>query len=145
MSSYFGTSVNESPTLVFPVGERLEGARGIALMVKDGYLVKPRAGTNAIGISLIETDEVVEQGRDITIQIKDIGKWVAGEEIVIGAELTTDAQGRAVAAKSGDFITAIALSSASKAGTWLQVQIIKAGYQPADSIKEENKEGGNGE
>lgn len=140
MSSYFGTSVNESPTLVFPVGERLEGARGIALMIKDGYLVKPKAGTNVIGISLMQTDEVVEQGSDITVQIKDIGKWVAGEEITVGTELTTDAEGRAVAAKSGDFITAVALSSASEAGTWLQVQIIKAGYQSAA-----NTEGGSEE
>lgn len=137
--TYFGTSINESPTLVLPVGEKLESAQGMALMIKDGCLVKPKAGSNVIGISLIETEEVIEQGSEITIQIKDIGKWVAGEEIAVGTELTTDAEGRAVAAKNGDFITAVALSAASEAGTWLRVQIIKAGYQSAAASVEGGK------
>lgn len=66
---------------------------------------------------------------DVDIQIKDIGKWVAGEEIAVGTELATDAGGKAVAAKSGDFIMGVALSSAAEAGTWIKVQIIKAGYK----------------
>lgn len=140
MVTYLGSSVNESPILVLPAGEKLENARGIAFAIKDGTVIKPRAGENVIGISLIETEEMVEQGMDVDIQIKDIGKWVAGEEISAGTELTTDAAGRAVAAKSGDFITAVALSSASEAGTWLKVQIIKAGYQIAAASTEGGKE-----
>lgn len=128
-SSYFGTSINESPTVVFPAGEKLEAARGIALAIKDGAVVKPAAGANVIGISLIETDEVVDQGDDIDIQIKDIGKWAAGEEIAVGTELATDAAGKAVAAKAGDFIVAVALSSAISEGTWIKAQIIKGGYK----------------
>lgn len=130
-STYFGTSINTSPTITLPAGEKLEDARGIALVIQNGTVVKPTAGANVIGISILETDEVVEQGMDVDIQIKDIGKWVAGEAISVGAELTTDAEGKAVAAKNGDFITAVALSSASKAGTWVLVQIVKAGYQSA--------------
>ncbi len=84
-----------------------------------------------IGISLIETDETVEKGMDVDIQIKDIGKWAAGEAITVGAELAADAEGRAVPAKAGDFIVGVALSNASEAGTWVKVQIIKAGYKPA--------------
>lgn len=131
MATYFGTSINESPTIVLPAGAKLEDARGIALAISGGKVVKPAAGAHVIGLSIIETDETVEAGRDVDIQIKDIGKWTAGEEIAEGAELTTDADGRAVAAKAGDFIVAVALGSAEKAGTWIPVQIIKAGYMPA--------------
>lgn len=131
MATYFGTSINESPTIVLPAGDKLENARGIALSVKDGAVIKPTAGAHVIGFSLIETDETVEKGMDVDIQIKDIGKWVAGEEITVGTELATNAEGKAVAAKAGDFIVGIALSNASAAGTWITVQIIKAGYKPA--------------
>ncbi len=126
MSTYFGTSINESPTIVLPASEKLENARGIALSVQDGAVVKPTAGAHVIGISLIETDEIVEKGGDVDIQIKDVGKWVAGETLTIGTELATNAEG-----KAGDFIVGMALSNATKAGTWIQVQISKAGYKPA--------------
>ncbi len=129
-ATYFGSSINESPTVVFPAGEKLENARGIALGLNGNKVMKPAAGAHVVGISLIETDEIVETGRDIDIQVKDIGKWVAGEEISIGTELATDDDGKAVAAKAGDFIVGVALSSAEKAGTWIKVQIIKAGYKP---------------
>ncbi len=131
MATYFGSSINDSPTIVLSAGDNLENARGIALAVKDGVAVKPEAGAHVIGISLIETDEMVEKGMDIDIQVKDIGKWTAGEEITAGTELAADAEGRAVAAKAGDFILGVALGNASEAGTWMKVQIIKAGYKPA--------------
>ncbi len=134
MAMYLGTSINESPTIVLPAGVKLEDARGIALAISSGKLVKPTAGTNVIGLSVIETEEIVEAGFDVDIQIKDIGTWIAGEEITMGTELATDADGRAVAAKSGDFVVGVALSSAKKAGTWIKVQIIKAGYKPAASV-----------
>ncbi len=131
MATYFGSSINDSPPIVLSAGHKLENARGIALAVKDGVAVKPEAGAHVIGISLIETDEMVEKGMDIDIQVKDIGKWTAGEEITAGTELAADAEGRAVAAKAGDFILGVALGNASEAGTWMKVQIIKAGYKPA--------------
>lgn len=130
-TTYFGSNVNESPTIVLPAGEKLEDARGIALEMNGNTVRKPAAGAHVIGISLIETDETVEAGRDVDIQIKDIGKWTAGETITAGTELAADAAGRAVAAKAGDFIVGIALSGAEKSGTWVKVQISKAGYKPA--------------
>lgn len=133
MSTYLGTSINESPTIVLPAGTKLESARGIALAISGGKAVKPTAGAHVVGLSIIETDETVDAGRDIDIQIKDIGKWVAGEKLTVGTELATDAAGKAVAAKAGDFIVGIALSSAEKSGTWIKVQIIKAGYKPVAS------------
>lgn len=131
MATYLGSSINDSPTIVLPAGDNIENARAIALTVKDGAVIKPEAGAHVIGISLIETDETVEKGADVDIQIKDIGKWAAGEEVTVGTELAADAEGRAVPAKAGDFIVGVALSNASEAGTWVKVQIIKAGYKPA--------------
>lgn len=139
MANYFGSSINDSPTIVLPVGDKLENARAIALAIKDGAVIKPEAGAHVIGISLIETDETVEKGMDVDIQIKDIGKWVAGGAVTVGTELATDADGKAVAAKAGDFIVGVALSSAEKAGTWIKVQIVKAGYKPAAASAEGGK------
>lgn len=130
-TTYLGSSINESPTIVLPAGEKLENARAIALAFSSGAVVKPAAGANVIGISIIETDETVEKGMDVDIQIKDIGKWTAGEEITAGAELAADKDGNAVVAKAGDFIVGIALNGAAEAGTLIKVQICKAGYKPA--------------
>ena len=91
METYFGTSINESPTISLPAYERLENARGIALAMNGMAAAKPAAGAHIIGISLIETDETVEKGADIDIQIKDIGRWAAGEAVTAGAELAADA------------------------------------------------------
>lgn len=132
MSTYFGTSINESPTIVLSAGETIKNARGLALAISNGAAVKPAAGANVIGLAIIETDETVEKGSIVDIQVKDIGKWVAGEEITVGTELATDAEGRAVAAKAGDFIVGVALSSASAEGSWIKVQITKSGYKPAE-------------
>ena len=84
MATFFGTTINPSPTMVLQAGENMENAQGIALAIKDGKAVKPEAGVNVIGISLITNDEVIEMGADITIQIKDMGKWVAGEKLCAG-------------------------------------------------------------
>lgn len=133
MATYFGTSINESPTIVMEAGAEIENAQGIALAISNGKVGLPAAGTNVIGLSLFTNDEVIKAGDDVNIQVKDIGKWIAGEEIAAGDELTTDANGKAVKAAEGDFITAIALSSAENAGTVVKVQIVKAGYKPADT------------
>lgn len=133
MATYFGTSINESPTIVMEAGAEIENAQGIALAISNGKVGLPTAGTNVIGLSLFTNDEVIKAGDDVNIQVKDIGKWIAGEEIAAGDELTTDASGKAVKAAEGDFITAIALSSAENAGTVVKVQIVKAGYKPADT------------
>ena len=60
---------------------------------------------------------------------KDIGKWEAAGAIAVGAELATDATGKAVAATSGAFIIGVALTAATTAGDLVQVQITKSGYK----------------
>lgn len=132
MADYFGTSINESPTIAMEAGQKIEGAQGIALMIKDGKVEKPTAGVNVIGLSLFTNDETIEAGSDVDIQVKDIGKWVAGEAVAVGDELTTDAEGKAVKVKAGNFISAIALSAATKKDSVVKVQLVKAGYKPTE-------------
>lgn len=131
-TTYFGTQINESPTIVLPAGAELTGVQCSALAIQDGKLVKPAKGANVIGIALRTMDDTIKAGEDVTVQIKDIGKWKAGGAIAVGDELTTDANGTAVKAEAGDFVTAIALTSAEEAGTLVQMQIIKAGHKPAE-------------
>lgn len=132
MADYFGTSINESPTIVMETGQKIEGAQGIALMIKDGKVEKPTAGANIIGLSLFTNDETIKAGSDVDIQVKDIGKWIAGEAVAVGDELTTDAEGKAVKVKAGNFISAIALSAATKKDSVVKVQLVKAGYKPTE-------------
>lgn len=133
MATYFGTSINDSPTIILPAKEKIENVQGIALAISDGKLAKPTAGANVIGLSLFTNDETVEADDEITVQVKDIGKWIAGGAVAVGDELTTDTDGKAVKAASGNFITAVALSKASAAGDVITVQIIKAGYKAGDT------------
>ncbi len=129
MAEYFGTSINESPTITIPAAEKIEGAQAIALVIKDGGVGKPTmVGDMPIGLTLRAAEETYETGDDVTIQVKDIGKWTAGEEVAVGDLLTADTSGKAVKAAAGNFIMAVALSAAEKAGTLVQVQIIKAGH-----------------
>ena len=124
-----GTAINPSPTVTFEAGADLSNARYCALALSGGKLVLPAAGANVLGIAIGETDELVKTGEDVDVQIKDIGKWAAGEAISAGDELATDAAGKAVKATSGKFIVGIALTAASAAGTLVQVQIAKMGYK----------------
>lgn len=133
-STYLGSSINESPVIVLKAGGKLEDARGIALAMNGMEVMRPAAGAHVIGISLLETDETVEKGDDVDIQVKDIGKWTAGGAVSAGTELAADGNGMAVAAKAGDFIVGVALSSAESAGTWIKVQITKSGYKPVASV-----------
>lgn len=141
MATYLGTTINESPTITLPAGEKIEAAQGKAVIISDGTAKLATAGANAIGVILLSEDEVIEQGEDVTIQVKDIGAWVAGEAIAIGDELTSNATGQAVKAADGSFITAVALTAAAKAGSIIRAQIIKAGYKPAASGGVEETDG----
>ena len=98
-------------------------------MTADGKVAE--AGANAIGIVTPSSDDAVAAGDDLNVQVKDIGTWIAGEAVDAGAELTPDANGKAVEAAEGDFITAVALEAATAAGQRISVQICKAGYKPA--------------
>ena len=129
MATYLGTTINESPTINLEAGEDIQEAQGKSVIFSGGLAITGTAGANAIGIIPLSEDDEIKKGSDVTVQVKDIGAWVAGAKIVIGDELTSDADGFAVKAAAGNFITAVALTAAAEAGTIIRVQLIKAGYK----------------
>lgn len=124
--NYFGTAINESPVINLKAGEAMTAPQFLAVAA-DGTLAT--AGANAIGIITPDCEDKIAVGDDLTVQIKDIGLWLAGEAVAVGDELTADDSGKAVKAAVGDFITAVALSEATKADQRISVQIVKAGYK----------------
>lgn len=131
---YNGTTINDSATIVAAANAAISGGEFLAAKFTNGKIaVCSVAGENALGI-IIPGQDAVAQNDDVTIQIKEIGRWKAGAAISAGAELTTDANGAAITATSGAFILAIALESAAAAGAIIQVQIVKAGYKSGGSV-----------
>jgi hypothetical protein len=130
--TFIGSTINESATVTFKAKAELKGNQGLALALNEGKLELPTAGANVLGLSLFTNDDA-KAGDSLTVQVKDIGKWVAGEAIAVGDELATDAAGKAVKATDGAFIVGIALSAAAKAGTVISVQLTKSGYKPSAS------------
>lgn len=126
-----GTAINSSPVVVFEADAEIADARAKALAITNGKAVLPTAGGVVMGISAMETDEKVAAGDDIDVQIKDIGKWEVGEAIAVGDLLATDAKGVAMKATSGQFIVGVAMTAATGAGSLVQVQITKSGYNSA--------------
>lgn len=125
---YIGTSINNSATVVAQAGGEVK--EFLAAKFDTGKVKACNtAGENALGL-VIPGQEGIKAGDDVTVQIKDIGLWKTGAGVSAGAELTTDADGKAIAATSGDFILAVALEAAAAKDAVIQVQIVKAGYKP---------------
>lgn len=129
MATTIGTTINQSPTINLVAGADIAKAPGKAIAITNGEAVLATAGANAIGIAMLSEEETIKKGSDITVQIKDIGAWVAGAAVEVGDELTTDANGCAVKAVTGNFIIGVALTAAEDAGTIIRAQFIKAGYK----------------
>lgn len=129
--TFIGSTINESATVTFKAKAELKGNQGLALALNEGKLELPAAGANVLGLSLFTNDDA-KAGDSLTVQVKDIGKWIAGGAVAAGDELAVDAAGKAVKAAEGQFIVGIALSAAA-AGTVISVQLTKSGYKPSAS------------
>lgn len=134
--NFNGVQINESVTITEVAGAAIADCRNrIMKYDTNGNVVLAASGEDIpAGIALIEaglndiTGEnsgKVADGDDVDIQIKDIGYVLAGEEITKGGEITAGADGVAMAAKSGNYVVGIALSSVEKAGEYCRVQISK--------------------
>lgn len=130
--TFIGSTINESATVTFKAKAELKGNQGLALALNDGKLELPAAGANVLGLSLFTNDDA-KAGDSLTVQVKDIGKWIAGGAVAAGDELAVDAAGKAVKVAEGQFIVGIALSAAAAAGTVISVQLTKSGYKPSAS------------
>ena len=127
--SYYGTTINDSAVIVVKAGEEIPAPAFLAVGA-DGKVAT--AGKNAIGIVMPGCDDKVAVGDDLDVQIKDIGAWTAGAAVAYGDELAVGAGGKAVKATAKCFIVGIALEAATKADQRITVQIVKAGYKPAE-------------
>ena len=128
--SYFGTTINDSATIVGAAAAALENNACLAAKFDSNgkIAVAGTKGENVIGLFPAEEQEI-KAGEDVTVQIKECGLWKTGEAVKAGDELTTDANGKAIKATTGNFITAIALEAANAADEVIKVQIVKAGYK----------------
>lgn len=130
--SYFGTTINDSSVIA--------GESAAALTDKSFYAVKfdsygkiaicSTEGETVLGLIPAEEGNKAT-GDSIAVQIKDIGLMVASAAIAAGAEVMTDANGKAKTATAGKFIIGYALKAATAAGDIIPVQISKSGYKPA--------------
>ena len=131
--SYNNAAINESPTISELAGAAMTSPAMKAVKYdSSGNIVFATAGALVAGLLLPSAEDSVASGDRVDVQIKDIGLWIAGAAVAKGAELASDANGKAVTAAAGDFIAAIALEAASAAGKVIKVQIVKLGYKPAD-------------
>lgn len=127
---FIGTSINESAVISAKAGAAISNGAMLAAAMGSTGTVAPvgTAGAEAVGLIIPETDAAVAAGDDVTVQVKDIGLWIAGAAVNAGAMLMSDANGKAVTATAGKFILAQALEAATAADQVIHVQIIKAGY-----------------
>lgn len=137
--NYNGVQINATQTIVEQAGEAIADVRNRIMKFDDnGNVVLATAGADIpVGIAIIEAgyNDISGQesgkvlaGDDVDILIKDIGVVLAGDTIKKGQEVTAGADGKAVAAESGNYVLGFARHDA-KADEYLQVQIAK--YQKA--------------
>lgn len=126
---YNGSMINNSPTIVDVAGEKIETGAFTAVAYASGGFVACDSAKIPVGIMIAETDESIEAGDDITVQVKDIGMWLAGGVFAKGDALACDDNGCAVKATTGKFIFGYALTSCDGEGQVVKVQITKSGYE----------------
>lgn len=124
---YTTTVINTSATIVAPAGAEITGVigKGIKFDASGNAVVASKAGEAVMGIAVLTHADTIAKGEDVTIQVKEIGKAVAGGEIAKGDELAVNANGALVKAAEGQFVVATALQAATAAGHIIDVQITK--------------------
>lgn len=135
--SYYGTTINDSPVIAGVAAADLSGAEFLAAKFdNNGKIVKASTAGECV-LGLLGAEEGNHKaGETVSVQIKECGLWKAGGSIAAGAELATDANGKAVTADEGDYILAIALEAGSSNDV-IKVQIVKSGYVPVEASAED--------
>nr|DAY82544.1 MAG TPA: capsid fiber protein [Caudoviricetes sp.] len=123
-----GNVINDTQTATFVAGKAITSGPFTAVTVgKDGAETCTSA-TVPMGLTLVEADDPIAVGDDVSVLIKDCGVWKAGATFAAGDLLASDDNGCAVKATTGKFILAVALEAAAAEGQPVSVQIVKAGY-----------------
>jgi Uncharacterized conserved protein (DUF2190) len=86
------------------------------------------AGTKGVPIVGILQNNPGALGRSATIMQSGITKWVASAAIVRNARVTTENDGRAVTAATGNVVHGIALEAAGAAGQVIAVLLTGGGH-----------------
>lgn len=132
MPVYEYATINSSPTIDLEIGKELGDARGKAVTFENGKVKIADAGEVPVGIVLLTQDSNLKTGDRVSVQIKDIGKWKAGEAVDVGTLLASDSEGLCKKAAEGQYVFARALSAATTKNDLIDVQIINAGYEKAN-------------
>lgn len=129
--TYMTSQINSSPTISEKAGAEIADVRGLLLKYNETGDVIPAstAGEKVIGMGIITNAENIASGEDVDVQVKDIGIVKAGGTIAKGAEIATDATGKAVTATAGQFVIGTALEAATS-GQLFYVQV-NSYYKPA--------------
>lgn len=129
--AFIGASINPSPVIAAKAAAAITGGAGKAVKFdEDGNIVLcSTAGELSIGILPIDTEDEVAAGDEVTVQIKDIGKAVAGGAIPIGSEVAVVESGKLAAAVATNFVIGYALSGAGADGDIFDLEIRKGGYK----------------
>lgn len=126
MNTYIGSTINDSSTITAFSAAEIEEARGkIVKFNDDGKVEVCTSATDPLaGVIILQGEPDVAENEDITVQIKDIGIVRAGGEIKKGEYVTSDAEGKAVKASSGNNILGMATRDGVTDG-FVTVQIVK--------------------
>ena len=123
---YIGTTINDSPVIVGEAAAALSGKSFYAVKFDSYGKIALCSTEGEVALGLIPAEQGDKAaGDDITVQIKDIGMMVASGSISAGAEVMTDANGKAKTATAGKFVIGYALQAATAAGQVIPVQICK--------------------
>lgn len=122
-----GSVINGSQTISAEASSKLELGPYTAVAFSGGVLSRCDDTLLPMGITITETDDEVQAGDDVHIQIKDISVWRTGGAFAMGDALASDATGRAVKATEGKFILGFALEESVGENQLAKVQITKSG------------------
>lgn len=128
---FLATSIQSTTTISEKAGAKIEDVRGKAVKYdSSGNVVLTQAGEVAIGIGILTNDENIEAGKDVDIQIKDIGVVCTGDTVQKGALLASDANGKLITATSGQAYIAIAMEASTGADNYIKAYVVQ-GHKPA--------------
>ena len=125
--SYIGSSISVSPTIAGTAAAAIENGAGKAVKYDtNGKIVLcSTAGESALGFLILQTDDKVEAGDTLTIQIFGIGMAVAGGTVAAGDLLAVNASAQVVKAADGNHIIGQALPVST--GGFISIQMLKGG------------------
>jgi len=104
----------------------LSGAQFRFLAVDgNGRAVLAGAGVAVIGVAQDNNASAID--RAVAYMSDGLSKVVSGDAVTIGAEVTSDATGRAVDAASGDRVAGIARLGSAGAGEIITVELLRGG------------------